>query len=164
MNRSYRAMTDRNGCSGGVLHRSTGCASSRYAKKMSERVEKPCASAETHRLAYGAPACGRISGAGSENRTRTPSREPDFESGASTCSAIPAREPSVQQSRVQAIDLCAGSDANAPPRVWRGTPVSWSGATAYHSELRRRLGSLVSRMPRNNDPMVTTPPVRNHLR
>ncbi len=32
------------------------------------------------------------SGAGSESRTRTPSREPDFESGASTSSAIPAQD------------------------------------------------------------------------
>ena len=35
------------------------------------------------------------SGAGSENRTRTLSPEPDFESGASTSSAIPARLASI---------------------------------------------------------------------
>ncbi len=41
-------------------------------------------------------------GAGSENRTRTLLPEPDFESGASTSSAIPARSPSVAQNPVQA--------------------------------------------------------------
>ena len=43
-------------------------------------------------------------GAGSENRTRTLLPEPDFESGASTSSAIPARADSVPQKEGQTSD------------------------------------------------------------